>query len=204
MGGRKCVGRVWAPLAAGFVVALGVAIVGGVGVMPARAADSLDQTVQHDLEFAAAQLDATARSISTTQYPSTTDSSGRWQTTGASSWTSGFFPGSLWLMYERTGDSLWRTRAEAWQAGIESQKTNTSTHDLGFMIFDSFGNGYRLTGNDGFRQVVLIAASSLATRYNALVGSVKSWNGPTDQDFRVIVDGMMNLELLFWASKHGG
>lgn len=173
-------------------------------VARAPAQDPFEAALLHDFQFAARQLEATTRAISTARYPKSTTSIGSWSTTGASSWTSGFFPGSLWLMGEQSADPSWKTKAEAWQAGIESQKTNTSTHDVGFMIFSSFGNGYRLTGNDAYRQVVLTAARSLATRYSAKVGSIKSWNGPTSADFRVIIDNMVNLELLFWASKHGG
>jgi unsaturated chondroitin disaccharide hydrolase len=106
-------------------------------------------------------------------------------------------------MYELTGDPIWMTRATDWQTGLEGRKNDTSTHDVGFVIFSSFGNGYRLTGIDAYRQVVLTAAGSLATRYNAKVGCIKSWNGGSS-DFKVIVDNMMNLEILFWASKHGG
>lgn len=127
-----------------------------------------------------------------------------WKTTEARAWTSGFFSGVLWLMYQQTHDELWKTYAEQWQAGLESQKSNTSTHDLGFMLFNSFGNGYRLTKNEHYRQVVLEAARSLATRYSPVVGSLKSWDHGPETDFQVIIDNMMNLELLFWASQNGG
>jgi unsaturated chondroitin disaccharide hydrolase len=167
-----------------------------------RLADLPDSTIEHDFEFAAHQLDATTRTISSTRYPSSTSSTGSWNTTSASAWTSGFFPGALWLMFERSGVESWKNAAQAWQAGIESQKDNTSTHDLGFEIFTSFGNGYRLTGNDAYRQVILTAAMSLSTRYNATVGCIKARTGTTG--FRTLIDTMMNIELLFWASKHGG
>jgi hypothetical protein len=166
--------------------------------------DPFDATVRNDLVFAGSQLDATARAISKSSYPSSTSSGGRWSTTGASTWTSGFFPGALWRMYEQTGGTLWSTRATDWQTGVEGQKSDTSSHDVGFKIFTSFGNAYRLTGIDAYRQVVLQGASSLASRYSPIVGSIRSWDGPTSSDFRVIIDNMMNLEILFWASKHGG
>ena len=86
-------------------------------------------------------------------------------------------PGSLWQMYEITGDPIWMTRAIDWQNGLEGRKNDTSTHDVGFVVFSSFGNGFRLTGTDAYRQVVLTAAGSLATRYNAKVGCVRSWDG---------------------------
>ncbi len=166
--------------------------------------DPLSSAVQHALEFAAQQLDLATQSLSAAQYPSTTNSSGDWSTTGAGDWTSGFFPGCLGLMYDWSADPRWRTDAESWLVALEGQKNDTSTHDVGFKIFPSFGHAYRLTGNDAQRQVVLTGASSLATRYSATVGAIRSWNGPTSSDFRVIIDNMMNLEILFWGSKHGG
>jgi len=178
------------------------------GGLPPRALaqDPFDTLVQHDFDFAARQLNGTLAAISSTSsYPSTTKPDGSWNTTGASDWTSGFFPGSLWLMYERTGDTAWKTAATQRQAGIEGQKTSTSNHDVGFKIFTSFGNAYRLTGNDTYRQIVLTGASSLAKRYDPDVGCIRSWGSITDQtNFEVIIDNMMNLELLFWAAKHGG
>jgi unsaturated chondroitin disaccharide hydrolase len=172
---------------------------------PAMADDSFDSMVQNDWAFAAQQLNNTTGRISKTQYPITTDSAGAWKLTSASQWTSGFFPGALWMMYQQTGDSAWRTKAQDWQAAIENEKTRTNTHDLGFMLFNSFGNGYRLTGNDTYRQIVLTAADSLAGRYNDKVGMIRSWGSKDDTtDFRVIMDNMINLEMLMWASKHGG
>jgi hypothetical protein len=152
--------------------------------------------------FAAGQLAQTATSLAPNRYPINTRTSGAWQTGSASDWTSGFFPGSLWYEYKRTNDPIWKTRAEQWTAGLEAQKNNTSTHDIGFIIFSSYGNGYKFTGNEAYKQVVLTAAASLATRYNPTVGSFRSWDNP--DDFQVIIDNMMNLEMMFWASKNGG
>ena len=165
--------------------------------------DPFAALVGHDAVYAGHQLDAVARSLSTSKYPSTTATNGTWTTTGSGDWTSGFFPGSLWQMYEITGDPIWMTRAIDWQKGLEGRKNDTSTHDVGFVIFSSFGKGVQLTGTDAYRQVVLTAAGSLATRYNAKVGCIRSWDGGSS-DFKVIIDNMMNLEILFWASKHGG
>jgi hypothetical protein len=95
-----------------------------------------------------------------------------------------------------------RRRAALAQAGLESEKTNTSTHDLGFVLLDSFGRGYRLTGDDRYRRILLRAAASLASRYDPRVGCIRSWNTATG--FRVIIDSMLNLALLFWAAEHGG
>jgi unsaturated chondroitin disaccharide hydrolase len=160
--------------------------------------------VASDLEFARGQLGATAQSLAPPAYPSLTKPDGSWETRGANWWTSGFLAGSLWFAYGDTGDPSWREQAERWQAGLESQKNNTSTHDLGFMILNSFGSAYELTGVEAYRQVVLDAAASLATRFSPVVGCTRSWNSSSSDDFIVIVDNMMNLELLFWGARNGG
>jgi unsaturated chondroitin disaccharide hydrolase len=188
-----------APLA--LAVALALA-----GAQPAAAAP-LDAAVAHDLKFAASQLNRTLAEVPSGSYPHMTNADGTWGTHNAGWWTSGFFPGSLWLMYRATGDPSWRAAAAARQSGIESQKTRTDTHDLGFMLFDSFGNGWKLTGDDSYRQTLLTAAGSLDTRYSSVVHATRSWDNTSSDsatDFKVIVDNMMNLELLDWASKHGG
>ena len=117
-------------------------------------------------------------------------------------WTSGFFPGSLWLLYEATGEEIWRTRAERYTAMLVQQQYNRSTHDLGFIIFSSYGNGFRLTGNPAYRNVLLTAAKSLSSRYDPRVGLIRSWDDPK-WTYPVIIDNMMNLELLTWAGREG-
>jgi unsaturated chondroitin disaccharide hydrolase len=117
----------------------------------------------------------------------------------ASDWTSGFPAGSFWQMYEFTGDTAWREAAEQWTAVLEDQKHNTGTHDLGFMMFNSFGNGLRLANLADYELVLIQSAESLLTRYNATVGATRSWDFG-ERSFPVIVDNMMNLELLYFAS----
>ncbi len=162
----------------------------------------LDSLVNGSLQFARQQLTNTVIEIGdTTRYARSTVSDCSWGTKSAGSWASGFFPGCLWYMYEWTSDINWKNRAQSWTAGMEGQKYDTGTHDVGFQIFCSFGNGYRLTGNAAYFDVINRAAQSLATRYNPTVGCIRSWNNRT---FPVIIDNMMNLEILFWASKNGG
>jgi unsaturated chondroitin disaccharide hydrolase len=179
-------------------------VVISLGAAAPAAGASLDDTVREDLEFAREQLAATAASVPADSYPARTAPSGVWVTTGAAEWTSGFFPGSLWLTYAATGDPYWRTEAEARQAGLRGQRRDTSGNDQGFKVLDSFGNGYRLTGQDSYRRVAVRAAESLASRFGPVVGATRSWGDRSSRDFTVIVDNLMNLELLFWASKHGG
>ena len=120
-------------------------------------------------------------------------------------WCSGFFPGELWYMYERTGDDFWKEKAVEFTAPVEKEKTNGGTHDMGFKVYCSFGNGYRLTGDSTYRDIMLEAARTLTTRYKDKVGCIRSWDHNKDKwQCPVIIDNMMNLELLFWAAKESG
>jgi unsaturated chondroitin disaccharide hydrolase len=121
----------------------------------------------------------------------------------ASDWTSGFYPATLWLIYEYSRDSLFRDRAEKYTATLEKQKNNTGTHDLGFMMYLPYGNGLRATDNPDYPSIIKQSAISLATRYNATIGGTRSWDFGNWQ-FPIIIDNMMNLELLFWATRHTG
>ena len=117
-------------------------------------------------------------------------------------WTSGFFAGNLWYMYELTKDKKWLEKAKEYSAPIEQEKTNGVTHDMGFKIYCSFGNGYRLTKEPKYRDIMIQSARTLITRFNPTVGSLRSWDHHAEVwDFPVIIDNMMNLELLFWAFK---
>jgi hypothetical protein len=162
---------------------------------------TLDVMLREDITFATQQLNATATSLSSSKYPQTAKPT--WSTTSASSWTSGFLSGSLWNLYRNTTDATIKQKAETWMSGIESQKGNTSSHDVGFIINNSFGNGYKLTNNTAYKSVNLTAANSLASRYSSIVGCTRSWDS-VSTEFKVIIDNMMNIELLFWASKNGG
>lgn len=118
-------------------------------------------------------------------------------------WTSGFPAGCLWLLYAHTEDPLWRSAAETWTAALESQSLRTDTHDVGFVIENTFGAGLRLTGNAAYGGVVIRAAESLASRFNPSVGATRSWDFGS-YTFPVVIDNMMNLELLFHAQKLRG
>jgi unsaturated chondroitin disaccharide hydrolase len=118
-------------------------------------------------------------------------------------WTSGFPAGSFWLMYEMTGNDFWKDVAIENTEKLEKAQYLTNTHDLGFMIFCSYGNGYRLTGNEDYKKVIIQASESLLTRFHPVAGCIRSWDFGSWQ-FPVIVDNMMNLEMLFWASKVTG
>lgn len=119
-------------------------------------------------------------------------------------WTSGFFPGELWFLYEYTNNAEWKTLAQQYTANIEREKTNGITHDMGFKIYNSFGNGYRLTKDPGYKAIIIESAKTLVTRFNAKAGVIKSWDNRKRWVYPVIIDNMMNLELLFVTTKLTG
>ncbi len=134
--------------------------------------------------------------------PRTTNPDGSLVLVHPHDWTSGFFPGELWMMYDFTNDPWWRDRADTFSRDIEMAKNHGGTHDLGFMIGDSFGKGWELTGNDYYLDVMLQASATLATRFNPVVGAIRSWDhNPEEWKYPVIIDNMMNLEMLFNATN---
>lgn len=125
-------------------------------------------------------------------------------------WTAGFFPGSMWYLYELTGDKKWLPLAVAETALVDSAKYLEWHHDIGFIIECSAGNALRLTGDTSYKAVIVQAAQSLSTRFRPGAGIIQSWNadlgwqGERGWECPVIVDNMMNLELLFHATQLTG
>ncbi|MCM4170177.1 glucuronyl hydrolase [Arenibacter sp. TNZ] len=122
-------------------------------------------------------------------------------------WTSGFYPGILWYMYDLTKDEKWKEEAIKRTEVFEDFKTINEHHDIGFMMFPAYGNGYMFGDKKEYRDILLTSAESLASRFNPKVGTIKSWSNvmhPRWQQHITIIDNMLNLELLFWAAKNGG
>ncbi len=144
------------------------------------------------------------------QYPRTINKNGVLVTTDMYDWTPGFFPGLLWNTYEFNQDDKLQAEAIKWTQSLEPLKNFEEHHDLGFMMYCSYGNAYRFTKNKLYKDILVQSARSLSTRYNATTGSIKSWNtfnswhGNKKYSFPVIIDNMMNLELLFFASAVTG
>ena len=158
------------------------------------------------LDFAAAQSINMAKSLADKKdkLPQTTDSSGNLVACGPGWWVCGFFPGQLWYLYEYSGDEELKKWAAEYTSRIESQQYATDNHDLGFMIFCSFGNGYRITSDKNYRKAIYNAAKSLSSRFNKKTGCIRSWDHAdwTRQwRYPVIIDNMMNLELLMYAAR---
>lgn len=125
-------------------------------------------------------------------------------------WTSGFFPGCMWYMYDLTKDDKWKVAGTKYTEALDSVKYLKWHHDVGFMIYCSFGNAYRVTGNAAYKDVIIETAKSLSTRFRPMAGVIQSWDedrgwqGEKGWMCPVIIDNMMNLELLFEASKLSG
>ncbi|WP_018107962.1 glycoside hydrolase family 88 protein [Bacteroides propionicifaciens] len=126
-----------------------------------------------------------------------------------SEWTAGFWPGTLWYNYENTQSTDDLAAATHYTELLKPLTTLPAyDHDLGFQLFYSYGNGYRLTGREDYKQIVLNAADTLATLFNPKVGTILSWPREVDNGrfapFNTIMDNMINLEMLYWAAKNGG
>ena len=121
------------------------------------------------------------------------------ETSDPSWWCSGFFPGTLWYLYEYSGNEEIKDYAQRLTNRLEKEQYNKSTHDLGFMLYCSYGNALRITGTDSCKTILLNGAESLASRYNPTVGCIQSWGKSQKWSFPVIIDNMMNLEFLMWA-----
>ena len=144
------------------------------------------------------------------RFPRTITENGELVSTDIYDWTSGFFAGDLWYIYELTGDDKWKKEAIKWSEALDTIQYWSGNHDVGFMINCSYGNGLRLAGREEYKKVMIQAAESLCKRYNPVAKSIKSWNyrkawnDTTEWFYPVIIDNMMNLELLFKASEFSG
>ena len=137
------------------------------------------------------------------------DSLSTWHCRKASKeeWCAGFWPGILWYGYEYSKDENILEHAKQFTKSLEFLSNIPAyDHDLGFLVFCSYGNGYRLTNNPEYKDVILRTADTLATLYNPNVGTLLSWPRecePRNWPHNTIMDNMINLEMLFWAAKNG-
>lgn len=125
----------------------------------------------------------------------------------ANDWTSGFFPGSLWMMYELTGENKWKEYAIEYTLPLEAEQWNGDDHDIGFKMYCSFGHAIKYVDKQEYKDILIQSAKTLSTRYNPVVGCIRSWNSnpkTAHWKYPVIIDNMMNLELLMWAAKETG
>ncbi|MEX0988129.1 MAG: glycoside hydrolase family 88 protein [Bacteroidales bacterium] len=164
----------------------------------------LSELIDEQLNFAAEQYTGMHAALPSEQLPRSTHmETGALVTSGSGWWCSGFFPGSLWYLYEYTGDEKLKKMAMERTGLIEKEQYNTGTHDLGFMIYNSYGQGHRVSGIESYKQVMINGAYSLASRYSETTGCIQSWDHGSWM-FPVIIDNMMNLEFLMWAFRETG
>lgn len=167
--------------------------------------DEMSILVNHSLQVATAQSEMMAKSLlyEEGKLPRTIGKDGKFVTSESRWWTSGFFPGVLWYLYEASGNDSLKVYAENFTKRVEREQYTTDNHDVGFMLYCSFGNGYRLTGNEEYKKVLLQGSESLSTRFRSRVGCIRSWDWNRKVwEYPVIIDNMMNLEMLMWASKN--
>ncbi len=139
------------------------------------------------------------------QIPRSLTPDGKLRSSISKDWTSGFYAGLLWELYRFSEREELRQSAAQWTAFQEKEKMDAHTHDVGFKIYCSFGEGYYATGNDYYKNVIIKAAQTLAQRYHPTVGAIRSWDWNRHTwEFPVIIDNMMNLELLFAATRLSG
>ena len=138
-------------------------------------------------------------------FPHTTRN-GRWRTSEHGRWTAGHWIGIIWLAYLWSGDPALRQAATVWAERLEPRQSDTTTHDMGFLFYPSFVRGYRITGERSFRDAALTAARSLTTRFHEAGGYIQAWDEAEDPIHagRTIIDTVMNLPLLLWASEETG
>lgn len=179
----------------------------------AESADWFDAAVENAAAQMALQIDAIESDTSSTVLNPVTTKRNRFSTAycGYADWRSGFFPGSMWYLYELTGDSTLVPLAEKYTEAIAEAQNLTSHHDIGFIINCSYGNGRRFIKQAEYDSVLVTAAKSLCTRYRPGAGVIQSWNvspgswqASRGWTCPVIIDNMMNLELLFEATKISG
>lgn len=157
--------------------------------------DRLDKATQMYTEMAESLLQDSTLLPRSFEDNKLVTSNSRW-------WCSGFFPGSLWYLYENNPSPKLKEYAMNYTERDRREQFTTDNHDIGFMIFCSFGNGFRLTGMPAYKQVIEQAAQSLSTRYKQKVGLIRSWDWNNSVwQYPVIIDNMMNLELLMWTAR---
>ena len=164
----------------------------------------IDKIITTSLDRAIHQYRAMHTVLPDTLFPRSLDKEGKLVTNQTPWWTSGFFPGSFWYLYEYSGNPTIRQMALDRTAVLEKEQYNDRDHDIGFKMLCSYGNGLRLTGDSSVVPILIQSAESLISRFTAETGVIKSWEQFQGYEYPVIIDNMMNLELLFWASQVSG
>lgn len=173
-------------------------------IVSSLAEDALQQRIPAVFGRAASQYDGMLEKLgSDPKLPRTVKPDGTVTTVPPQEWTSGFFPGCLWMVYEFNGEAKWKERALNYTKRLEPIRHFKANHDVGFMLGCSYGSAMRFEDDKEIRAVLGDGAKALSTRYIPSLGLIQSWTTPT-YTCPVIIDNMMNLELLTWAARNGG
>ena len=195
-----------------FLSKCAIAVLAAGGAVACSQAPKTTSIIDENVVVAKQQLSMLADSsemTGTIRIPSTYKN-GRIDYVPTDDWVSGFFAGNLWYMYELTGDEAWAERARKHTEILDSIQYLQWHHDVGFMIYDSYGNGLRLKNIPEYRDVIVQTAKSLSTRFREVPGVIQSWDadrgwqGERGWQCPVIIDNMMNLELMFKATEFSG
>lgn len=163
--------------------------------------ESMSELIDRAMNVAIVQYKDMNETLRQNAFPKTTAPDGSLETSGKYWWCSGFYPGTLWYLYEYSLDTSIRNLAEEYTEMLDSLKFVTNDHDVGFQLYCSYGNGLRLTGNPDYKEVLYTGAHSLYSRFKPSVGCIKSWDNKK-WSYPVIIDNMMNLELLMFVAKN--
>lgn len=162
------------------------------------------QTINQNFKDADAQYKVLMKELPPDQFPKTYHANtGKLETSNSGWWCSGFYPGTLLFLYRQTQDKTLLNEANRMLDLLQKEQYNKNTHDLGFMMYCSFGNAEKIEPKPEYKQILINSAKSLSTRFDPKVGCIKSWDS-NKPEYLVIIDNMMNLELLFWATKATG
>ena len=158
----------------------------------------------YDVDFLVSQMEQNLEIFQDSLWPNTpVQKIGKRRLCNIYNWTSGFFPGSLWYTYELTGDEKLKAQAIKYTNLLNPIRHYKDNHDIGFMMNCSYGNALRLSPNDTIQAVLVETADNLCERFDPQIGCIRSWNFG-HWNYPVIIDNMMNLDLLFNASKLTG
>ncbi|MBL3658214.1 glycoside hydrolase family 88 protein [Fulvivirga sediminis] len=164
--------------------------------------DKLAEMSRENFEDGASQYKYMMKKLPDGVFPKTFEN-GEFKTSGSGWWCSGFYPGSLIYLYEQTKDDSLLMETKRILEILKKEQYNTTTHDLGFMMYCSFGNMQTIDPKPEYKEILLNSAKSLSSRFSEKTACIKSWDSKKE-DFLVIIDNMMNLELLFWATQETG
>lgn len=173
-----------------------------------KSADQTDndllKNIEQNFTDAAAQYKFLQKNLPADQFPKTYfPATNQYEFSTSAWWCSGFYPGTLLLLYTQTKDQTLLTEAERILEVLKKEQFNTKTHDLGFMMYCSFGNANLIQPAAAYKEILVNSAKSLSTRFSPVTQTIKSWDGKPDE-YLVIIDNMMNLKLLFWATESTG